>query len=269
MPVEQRAEKQTSSTGSVQVQRTVNDSFQRALRMMEEAGYGIGENVSVVVDPNLSFMGYTFPGEGGFNIVVSGAAVDSGMLEGLLVHEMSHIYRMRSKHPSHDAEIINEAIGRIVNRGHNQDYQQKILHDIVNSLEDLYADDVAFRVFGKSRIFPVDTAGKFFLSWLAPDPVATGSATRDRWINASIMLRNSFALSNMARHGVPDIGNQARHLNERFLSRLPVDASKSYEFFHRLMVGLKENVTREEFRKLLAEYLERFVELATANPEQV
>ena len=116
MPVEQGAEKQASSTGSMQVQRTVNDSFQRALRMMEEAGYGIGENASVVVDPTLSFMGYTFPGQGGFNIVVSGAAVDSGMLEGLLVHEMSHIYRMKSKHPSHDAEIINAAIARFMNR---------------------------------------------------------------------------------------------------------------------------------------------------------
>jgi len=90
MPVEQRAEKQASSTGSMQVQRTVNDSFQRALRMMEEAGYGIGENVSVVVDPNLSFMGYTFPGEGGFNIVVSGAAVES-FFHGLYVSRRGRV----------------------------------------------------------------------------------------------------------------------------------------------------------------------------------
>jgi len=262
MPVEQRAEKQASSTGSLQIQRTVNDSFQRALRMMEDAGYGIGENVSVVVDPNLSFMGYTFPGEGGFNIVVSGAAVDSGMLEGLLVHEMSHIYRMKSKHPSHDAEIINEAIGRIVNRGHNRDYQQKILHDIVNSLEDLYADDVAFRVFGKSRIFPVETAGRFFLSWLTPEPVASGNAGRDGWVNAAIMLRNSFALSNMARHGVPDIENRAAGLNKRFLSQLPASATEAFEYFRKVMMGLREDVTGSEFSKLLNEYLSRFVEEA-------
>jgi len=230
--------------------------------MMEETGYGIGENVSVVVDPNLSFMGYTFPGEGGFNIVVSGAAVDSGMLEGLLVHEMSHIYRMKSKHPSHDAEIINEAIGRIVNRGHNRDYQQKILHDIVNSLEDLYADDVAFKVFGSARIFPVETAGRFFLSRLTPEPVASGNAARDGWVNAAIMLRNSFALSNMARHGVPDIENRAAGLNKRFLSQLPAGATAAFEYFRKVMMGLREDVTGSEFGRLLNEYLNRFVEEA-------
>jgi len=262
MPVELRAGKQAGSMGGLQVRETVNDAFQRALQMMEEAGYGIGENVAVVVDPTLSFMGYTFPGQGGFNIVVSGAAVDSGMLEGLLVHEMSHIYRMKSKHPSHDAEIINEAIGRIMNRGYDRDYQQKILHDIVNSLEDLYADDVAFKVFGKARIFPVETAGKFFLSWLTPEPVASGSAGRDGWANAAIMLRNSFALSNMARHGVPDIEKRAAGLNKRFLSQLPAGATEAFEYFRKVMTRLREDVTGREFDRLLTEYLNRFVEEA-------
>lgn len=245
-------------TGS-QLTKAADESFGKALRMMKKAGYGIGDNVSVVVDPKLGFMGYTFPGRGGFNIVVSGAAVDSGMLEGLLVHEMSHIYRMKSKHPSHNAEIINEAISRIVKRGYKRDYQQKILHDIVNSLEDLYADDVAFKVFGKAKIFPAETAGKFFLSWLTPDPVVSGNATRDRWVNAAILLRNSFAISNMGRHGVPDHGNKAHRLNERFLSGLPAGRSETFEYFHALMMGLKEEVTGEEFSSLLDEYLERFI----------
>ncbi len=245
-----------------QLKSTVNASFKKALEMMEKAGYGVGDNVSVVVDPDLPFMGYTFPSGGRFSIVVSGTAVDSGMLEGLLVHEMSHIYRMKSRHPSHSAEIINEGIGRITRRGYDRDYQLKILHDLVNHLEDLYADDVAFKVFRRSKMFPEEVAGKFFLSWLTPDPVASGNATRDRWINAAIILRNSFAISNMARHGIPDIGDKAKGLNERFLSGLPANASKSFEYFHSAMVNLKENVTEKEFRQLLTEYLEKFVELA-------
>src|SRR3990170_7954035 len=108
-------------TDSSQMKRTVNASFRKALEMMEKAGYAIGDNVSVVVDPDLPFMGYTFPSGGRFTIVASGAAVDSGMLEGLLVHEISHIYRMKSKHPSHDAEIINAAIARFMNRGYDRD----------------------------------------------------------------------------------------------------------------------------------------------------
>lgn len=262
MPSKSEPNQHATVPDSGRLKKTVNDSFRKALRMMEEAGYAIGDNVSVVVDPDLPFMGYTFPSGGRFTIVASGAAVDSGMLEGLLVHEMSHIFRMKSGHPSHDAEIINEAIGGIARRGFDRDYQLKILHDIVNSLEDLYADDVAFKVFGKSRIFPVETMGKFFLSWLTPDQVVSGNAMRDRWVNAAVMLRNSFAISNMARNGVPDVGDRARGLNERFLSGLPKSASKSFEYFRDVMLNLKENITGTKFRDLLTEYLDRFVELA-------
>ena len=242
--------------------KAVAEAFQKAKAMMKDAGYGIGDNVRVMVDPNLGFMGYTFPKEGKFTIVVSGAAVESGMLEGLLVHEMSHLYRMQSKHPSHSEQIINDVMGPFAGRGLNRDYQQKILHDLVNHLEDLYADDVAFKVFGKTNIFPVEEGSRFFLSWLSPDPVVSGNARRDRWVNAAMMLRNSFAMSNMARHGMPDIGDKAWGLNERFLSGLPANASKSFEYFHSVMMNLKEDITEKEFRKLLTEYLEKFVELA-------
>ncbi len=241
--------------------KAVEEAFGRAKGMMKDAGYGIGENVRVVVDPNLGFMGYTFPRAGKFTIVVSGAAVESGMLEGLLVHEMSHIYRIQSRHPSHDERIINDVMGSFLGRGLNRDYQEKILHDLVNHLEDLYADDVAFKVFGENNIFPVEDGSRFFLSWLSPEPVVSGEARRDRWINMSLMLRNSFAMSNMARHGIPDLGNKAKRLNERFLSGLPANASKSFEYFYGVMTNLKEHVSEKEFRKLLTEYLEKSVEL--------
>lgn len=245
--------------------KAVGEAFQRAKGMMKDAGYGIGDNVRVVVDPNLGFMGYTFPRAGKFTIVVSGAAVESRMLEGLLVHEMSHIYRIQTKHPSHDERIINDVMASFLGRGLNRDYQRKILHDLVNHLEDLYADDVAFKVFGKNNIFPVEDGSRFFLSWLSPEPVVSGEARRDRWINMSLMLRNSFAMSNMARHGIPDTGNKAKRLNERFLSGLPANASRSFEYFLGLMTNLKKNVTEKEMRTLLADYLERFVLLAEAS----
>ncbi len=249
--------------------RAVGDAFQRAKGMMKDAGYGIGDNVRVVVDPKLGFMGYTFPKAGKYTIVVSGAAVESDMLEGLLVHEMSHIYRMQSKHPSHSEQIINDVLGPLVGRGLNRDYQQKILHDLVNHLEDLYADDVAFKVFRKSNIFPVEDGGKFFFSWLSPEPVVSGEARRDRWVNMSLMLRNSFAMSNMARHGIPDVGNKAKSLNEGFLSGLPANASRSFEYFYGVMRSLKEDVTEKQFGGLLGDYLEKFVELAQGDPQPV
>ncbi len=250
-------------------EKTVAEAFQRAKGMMRDAGYPIGGNVRVVVDPKLGFMGYTFPRAGKFTIVASGAAVESGMLEGLLVHEMGHIYRMQTKHPSHDNGIINGIMDSLAGWGLNLDYQQKILHNVVNHLEDLYADDISFKVFKRSSIFPEDVGSQFFLSWMTPDPVASGDARRDRWVNASLMLRNSFAMSNMARHGIPDLGNKAKSSNERFLSGLPARTARMFEYFFGVMMSLKESVGEKEFRQLLTDYLDKFVALAEGEEQTV
>ncbi len=259
MVLSESQKQQPSSTDNYHPAKIVADLFQKALQMMKDAGYVVGNHVRVVVDPNLGFMGYTFPKDGQFTIVVSGAAVESGMLEGLLVHEMSHVYRMQTKHPSHNEQIINEVIGRFEGPSLNRDYKQKIVHDLVNHIEDLYADDLAFKVFENSNIFPVEEVSRFFLSWLSPEPVMSGIAKRDRWVNMAIMLRNSFALSNMSRHGIPDIEQRARRINEKLLSAIPADMSKSFEYFHRVMVGLRQNVTESEFRTILGDYLGRFL----------
>jgi uncharacterized protein DUF5781 len=240
----------------------VKDSFRKALGMMEKAGYPIKAKVKVVVDPKLPFMGYTVPRGDGFTIVVSGAAVHSGMVEGLLVHEMGHVYRMSTGHPSHSAAIIDGVVSPYARGGRNTDYQQKILHDIVNHLEDLYADDISFRAFKGTDVFNMDVGSEFFQSWLTPEPANTGDVQRDRWLNASIMLRNSFALSNMARHGIPDAGSKARDMNRKFLSRMGPGASEQFEYFYDLMLNLDEKVKEKEYRKLLTEYVGTFVELA-------
>ncbi len=230
--------------------------------MMEKAGYPIKAKIGVVVDPKLPFMGYTVPRGDGFTIVVSGAAVESGMVEGLLVHEMGHVYRIATGHPSHSAAIIDDAVAPYARRGMSSDYQQKILHDVVNHLEDLYADDISFRVFEGTDVFKMDVGSEFFQSWLTPEPVNTGDVQRDRWLNASIMLRNSFALSNMARHSIPDTGSKAQAMNRKFLSRIGHGAFEQFDYFYHLMVNLKEKVSEKEYGKLLNEYVRRFIELA-------
>ena len=123
---------------------TVNTSFNAAREMMAKAGFRIRSNIKVSVDPELPFMGYTMPQGQSFHIVVSGGAVGSGMLEGLLVHEMSHVYRIETKHPSHNANILEEAVATLKSKNRQHDYQKKILHDLLNDIQDLYADDIAF-----------------------------------------------------------------------------------------------------------------------------
>ena len=63
-----------------------------ALDRMKSAGYHISAKVSILVDPNLSIMGYARKDGRTHYVVVAGWALDSQMLGGLVLHELSHVY---------------------------------------------------------------------------------------------------------------------------------------------------------------------------------
>src|SRR5437667_3962638 len=197
-----------------------------------------------------------------YRIFVSGGFVESGMLEGLLVHEMSHIYRIENNHSSHDAEIIEEAIDKIGKQYLSHDYQQKIVHDLLNDIQDLYADDISMKVLKRNPILEPGQMSSFLQDWVKDEPVESGDQKRDRWVNASIMVHNARATGQMTRHGIEETGGKPAESNKRFLSRMPPTASSQFPYFQDLMVNLKENMTRDQYRKLLADYLNRFLEVA-------
>jgi hypothetical protein len=233
--------------------------------MMKESGFGLKSHVEVAIDPQLPFMGYTMPQGRAYRIVVSGGSVGSGLLEGLLVHEMSHIYRMENNHASHDAEVIEEAIEKIDKERMSHDYQQKIVHDLLNDIQDLYADDISMNVLKKNQILRSDEISSFLQDWVKDEPIESGDPKRDRWVNVSIMVHNARALGQMTRHGIEDTGGRAADSNTRFLSQMPPTTASQFQYFQDLMVNLKENMTRDQYRKLLADYLNRFLELAEKN----
>jgi hypothetical protein len=243
----------------------VKKAYLNALRMMKESGFGLKSNVEVAIDPQLPFMGYTMPQGRGYRIVVSGGAVGSGLLDGLLVHEMSHVYRMENNHPSHDAEVIEEAIDQIGKQYVSHDYQQKIVHDLLNDIQDLYADDVSMKVLKKNPILESGQMSSFLQDWVKDEPVESGDKKRDRWVNASIMVHNARAIGQMTRHGIEDTGGKASETNKRFLSQMPPAVASQFQYFQDLMVNLKEKMTRDQYRKLLADYLNRFLEVAEKN----
>src|SRR3989442_8440080 len=97
-------------------------------------------------------MGYTMPQGGNFTIVVSGGAVGSGLLEGLLVHEMSHVYRIQTNHPSHNGRILEEAGDTLGKKVLLRDYQQKNVHHLLHEIQDLYASYISFKVLPNTPI---------------------------------------------------------------------------------------------------------------------
>jgi len=253
----------TQRLGSSQdVEGAVRKARQTAIEMMRKAGYDIGTRVKVVVDPNLPFMGYTMPQGGNFTIVVSGGAVGSGLLEGLLVHEMSHVYRIQTNHPSHNGQILEEAVDNLGKKTVLRDYQQKIVHDLLNDIQDLYADDISFKVLRNTPIMKSDQMTRFLQDWVKDEPAKSRDPVMDSWTNASTMTHNARAIAQMARHKVEDIDGRAEQANKRFLSEVLPRVSERFEYFRNLLENLREDTTAEEYRKLLADYLSQFLDVA-------
>ncbi|HEX4919946.1 MAG TPA: DUF5781 family protein [Candidatus Bathyarchaeia archaeon] len=240
----------------------VNRSFKSAVEVMAKSGYKIPDNVTVSVDPNLPFMGYTMPTRRGFNIVVAGGAVGSSMLEGLLVHEMSHIYRIHTNHPSHNAEILGEAVDHLAKRTVLREYQQKIIHDLLNDIQDLYADDIAFKVIRKIPMIQSDQITEFLQSWVKENLVKSPDTAYDNWNNASTLAHNARAIAQMKRHGVEDIEGRAAQANKRFLAQVSPAIAKHFDYFRNALENLQENMTAAQYRQLLVEYLDQFLNIA-------
>lgn len=232
-----------------------------ALKSMKNAGFEISDRFEIVVDSKLPFMGYSTKRDGRDLIVISGQALKSGMIEELLIHEMSHIYRINTNHPSHNHELLNRVEQSIIPRSHlTEDYQITIIQQAINHIQDLYADDVAFKVFSQSMRFSLDQLFNFFLSWINDRLMDSGSP-KTTWLNIGIMLNSCFALSNIARHNVPDINNQAGNRVQKLLSQTNKRMREVFGYLRSFVTNLKENITEKKFEEGLTKYLIRIIEL--------
>jgi len=240
----------------------VERATRNALRIMRNAGFEISDKLRVEVDPKLAFMGYSTKRGGSDVIVVSGMALRSGMVETLLIHEMCHVYRTNANHPSHNNGLLNRVGQFIMRRSHlTEDYQVAVVQQAVNHIQDLYADDVAFRVLSQSETFPLDQAFSFFLSWINDKPVGSKNA-KSVWLNIGIMLNNCFALSNMVRHDIPDVDKRAESKIQKFLSQTDERMKREFAYFQDFMINLREKTTEKEFEEDLTNYLTKITALA-------
>jgi len=241
---------------------SVRDAAETALRLMRDSGFAISGKVEVSVDADLPFMGYSTQRAKGNLVVVAGRAVASGMIEGLLIHELCHVYKTEHNHPSHNKDLLNR-VGYHLLHEHEltKDFQVKTIQQAVNHIQDLYADDISFQVFSKSQIFTAEQAHAFFLDWINDTPLK-GRDVKTRWLNVGTMLNNCFAFSNLTRHKIKDIDNKVQKAVEKFLSQTDESTKEAYSYFKDFMTNLKENVTEKQFEKDLTEYLNKVVALA-------
>lgn len=238
----------------------VEEKLKRVLDSMASNGFEVKQPVEVSVDENLPFMGYTSRQWQKHIIVVSGFATKSPMLEGLLTHELSHVYRNVSNHPSHNDAVLQSLTSSFAQQHRlTQDYEHQTLHQVINHIQDLYADDVAIKVLiaNQNRALTLNTLGEFFLGWIKEEPVKSNSSSRDRWVNAGILLNNCFAVSNIQRRKVENYIQKVETLNGRFLTKIPPKARAAFPYFNQFMVNLQEEITEEAFRSQMEGYLDR------------
>ena len=222
---------------------------------MKSSGFSITEDIEIAVDENLRIMGYTTEERGKPEIVVAKWALQSNMLIGLLIHELSHIYRNETNHPSHNFVVHNKAIVIVFGNRKLHQYQEEILRSILNVIQDLYADDIFFRVKKDIQTDPID----FFIGWIK-EPVE-GQSEKSVWTNVGNMISVAFAQANLERHLVEDSNGKLKNAVQNFLSHSNPKIAAKYNYFKNVMVHMPEKITDEKFGELLVDYLGNFLSL--------
>ena len=233
----------------------LHDAAKESLELLRKAGFPIDVDIEFKVDNALPYMGHTMRKGSGHAVVVSGNALKSPMLYGLLLHELSHVRRNIEKHPSHDNALLDSLFAHILlARSENTGIVQA-LHTAVNHIQDLYADDIVFRVIRRNPIITLGVLESFFTEWAIDAPSESRGRKKARE-NGAMLLRNSFTVSNMERHGLN--ASEALVKAGRFLQRSGL-SDDDFAYFRRYMTNMAENPTAKRFEKDMIAYLERFL----------
>ena len=115
----------------------LEESLDLAIKNMKSAGYELQNIVSIEIDPELQFMGYAKIDSDKSSIVVADWALDSDMLNGLILHELAHIYFTEINSPSHQTEIINEVMSHVVEQEGLNKLEAKSLNEGFNHLQNI------------------------------------------------------------------------------------------------------------------------------------
>lgn len=234
------------------VDDSLNKSLSLALSKMVEAGYSVSNRVSLQVDPTLRFMGYAKQVDNHHVIVVAEWALDSDMLGGFLLHELSHIYHTERGSPSHNGEIIQKIIEEIVSREGMAQKEARYLVDAFNHFQNILADDIVFNIMRGER--EVKQVQRFFAGWISDRPSGDGA------LDAALLARNAFAIASLKRRDLFDgVSEEITSKNKQFLSILGGKAQEDFELLESFLENARSDMTPEEFHGSLAQYLEQIV----------
>jgi len=239
----------------------------RSLLLMKDAGFELDDSrLWVGIDSTIGPLGYGYshPAGDDYVILVSPGSIygmEAGGLGQTLVHEMSHAYLTQKKHPSHLREAFKEAYSR-TREVCRKKWQLSIVQSAMRYPVEAFAEDLTFKTLKEAKNDWAIAALQYFQRLSRRRRIVSTHRKQGSWRNASLILRNCYYLAEMERYLMPDPEGITKRTNERLLSSLPPFASTAFDYYRKVFLGLRENITTEDYKKTSEEYLSKFIALA-------
>jgi hypothetical protein len=231
---------------------SLQNTLDWALERMRRKGYVVKSKVTLNVEPNLAIMGYARKEGQVHRISISEWALDSEMLGGLVLHELSHVYFAERDACSHDSATLEEVLEGLKAREGIRAKETEFLIDAFNHLQNVLVDDVVFAIMEEKEL---DVARKFFTEWVSDrrsgDPVT----------DAALLSRNAFAMASLKRRNLFEQDSEMYYRNRSFLSSLGSLSEHEFAWIEGFLEGARSDWDKTRFRNALEEYFDRILSL--------
>ncbi|HKT22461.1 MAG TPA: DUF5781 family protein [Nitrososphaerales archaeon] len=232
--------------------KQLQNTLDWALERMKQKGYVVKSRVSLNVEPNLAIMGYARKEGETHRILISEWALDSEMLGGLVLHELSHVYFTEKGASSHNGEILEEVITGLREKDGLRAKETEYLIDAFNHLQNVMVDDIVFAVMGdKER----EMTKRFFAEWVSDRP--TGEPVSD----AGLLCRNAFAVASLKRRSLFEKGSDMYYRNESFVTALGSKSEQDFEWIEGFLEQANAEWGEDKFREALESYFDRILSI--------
>lgn len=237
-------------------EKSLQNTLDWALERMKQKGFEVRSNVTLNVEPGLAIMGYARKEGDVHRIMISDWALDSEMLGGLVLHELSHVYFTERGAFSHDSTLLEEVLEDLRERDGLRAKETELLIDAFNHLQNVLVDDIVFAVMeGKER----EQAKKFFAEWVTDKP--SGDPVTD----AALISRNAFAVASLKRRNLFEKDSEMYYRNQALLSALGSVSEEEFTWMERFLEGAKADWGGKKFREELESYFDTIVSMMRAS----
>jgi len=237
-------------------EESLRNTLSWAIDRMKQKGYEVRSNVILDVEPGLAIMGYARKEGEAHRIMISDWALDSEMLGGLVLHELSHVYFTERGASSHDSAILEEVLEELRERDGLRVKETELLVDAFNHLQNVLVDDIVFAVMeGKER----EQTKKFFTEWVTDRP--SGDPVTD----AALLSRNAFAVASLKRRDLFAKDSEIYYRNQALLSALGPVSEEEFTWMEGFLEGAKADWDGVKFREELEKYFDRIITLMRAS----